>query len=382
MVLYRQPRETWFDEAGKLYWAVAFGNKPLIKRLLGEGIDVNTPLADNQTALCYAILDGSIGTTRLLLNNGAKLNWKNGEGRSPLHLAAHCGSAKKIALLLDYGVDPNAQDDKGYTPLMLAVYTILFEMGRQGYHSPKRIPRNLSQKLRTNLKKESSLKKTYQYFPAMQLLVDRGAIPNAQDNEGNTAFHLAVSQPNGILSIECPDLKLLKELVALGVDVNIQNKKGETALDLIRQRKEKYCYYKTYSDQWDQYIIQLQEEGVDIPPLDDEDIPSLVDFIVDGFYKPTKLKKGFIPINLAQQVKEKFQHKHKIINAKYDQIIEFLLEHGAVEGHPKENSEGEEVIIGSAGENGIKDGEKLNFRKNRKILVEIQNNGAHLSGCA
>jgi ankyrin repeat protein len=300
-----------FDMAEKMYWAVKSGNKILVKRLLTENIDVNMPLwDDHKTILHYATLLGSISITRSLLDNGANPNLKDKEGCLPIHYAAHCGSGKKIALLLDHNADPNAKDNKGYTPLMWAVHTILFEMGRKGYPKPKDILRHLSPQLRAHLRREHSLKKPSHYFPAMQLLVSRGAIPNAQDNEGNTALHLAVSPPNDILYIKCPSLELLEELVALGVDVNIRNKKGETVLDLLQKRKEGYySSNKAGDDQCDRYIARLLEQGIDI------NIPN---------------EDGNIPADLVRQEKERLYHEKEIISAQYNRIIEFLLEHGAV----------------------------------------------------
>jgi ankyrin repeat protein len=240
MAFFKRPKEVWLD--GKLYWTVQLGNKSLVKHLLTKGIDVNTLLKGDQTVLHHAVLI-STGMMRLLLDNGANPNLKDDEGYSSLHVAGIRASKKMVDLLVDYGADPNSRNKKGYTPLIQTVYAILFETSWQKRKGRRprsfRIPRYLSPKARLYAgKNDSGPPKASHYFLVMRALVNRGAVPNAQDNEGNTALHLAVSPPNGILYIKCPSLELLEELVKLGVDVNIRNKKGETVLDLVQKRKE------------------------------------------------------------------------------------------------------------------------------------------------
>jgi hypothetical protein len=137
------------------------------------------------------------------------------------------------------------------------------------------------------------------------------------------------------LLIECPSLELLKELIALGVDVNIPNKKGETALDWAQRRKEKYYLFnKENNDQCDRYIARLQAHGIDINTPDED---------------------GDIPTDLVRQEKEKLRHEKEIIGDKYDSIIAFLREHGAVEGQPRDEIEdqpNEEHAIEDKAENG------------------------------
>jgi ankyrin repeat protein len=331
MAFYKKYRRAWFNANGELYWAVQSQNKPLVKRLHAEGVDMNTRLRAEQTALHHSAF-ASTGIMRLLLDGGANPNLRDNEGCSPLHVVAIRASGKMVELLVDYGADPNLKNKKGYTPLVQTVYAILFEMGwrRRKRRRPisVRIPRSLSPKARLYEKKNNlAPPKTGHYFPVMRSLVNCGAIPNVQDNEGNTALHLAASQPNGFLLIEYPSLKLLKELVALGVDVNIRNKNGKTVLDEVRQRKEEYnSFNETDNGQRNRYVAWLQAHDIDIHVLSED---------------------GGMLTDLVRQKEGELRHKQEIINAKYDRIIAFLLEHGAIESQPKESSEDEEEAEGS-----------------------------------
>jgi hypothetical protein len=147
----------------------------------------------------------------------------------------------------------------------------------------------------------------------MELLIEHGALPNEQNNHGNTALHLAVSGPRYTTMrqnvselwycqfVDYPSLELLEELIELGVDVNIRNKDGNTVLDLVQQRKESF--------------LEVNEGYIYICNR------SLADF------------------SERRQTKENFYHKGEVVSDKYDQIITFLREHGAVEGQPREEIE-------------------------------------------
>jgi ankyrin repeat protein len=303
----------------KLRLAVDFGNKPLVKCLLNEGIDANSTFWRNTTPL-YISVFVSTGMARLLLNRGANPNLGDDKGRSALHVAAVHSSLKMVELLLDEGADPNLKDKKGDTPFMFIVDTInnfeaLEDDHQRRYLSRiKHMPRYLSPRLRSYFKRDNlyTVIKSARYIPIMKLLMKHGALPNAQNNHGNTALHRAVSEPrftsmhqNVSKMWYCqfkdyPSLELLEELIKLGVDVNIRNRDGNTVLDLVRQRK------KTF----------LAINKADI---------YLCNRIITDFSE-------------RRQTIENFYHKGEVVSDKFDQIIAFLRKHGAI-GHPREEIE-------------------------------------------
>jgi ankyrin repeat protein len=167
--------------------AVDFENKSLVKRLLNEGIDVNSTFWRNTTPL-YISVFVSISMARLLLDQGANPNLGNDKGRSALHAAAVHSSRKMVELLLDRGADPSLKDKEGNTPFMFMVDTInnfeaLEDDHQREYQSRiKRMPRYLSPRLRSYLKRDNlyTVIKSARYIPIMKLLIEHGALPNAQ----------------------------------------------------------------------------------------------------------------------------------------------------------------------------------------------------------
>ncbi len=95
---YVHSRAAWSEET-PLTFAVAQGNKAVVKQLLDAGAPVNSP---------------------------AKVPFYRREGDAPtgfwapLHAAAHKGDKDMISLLLAAGADVNGRDGKGRTPLHYA----------------------------------------------------------------------------------------------------------------------------------------------------------------------------------------------------------------------------------------------------------------------
>ena len=76
------------DEIEKLHAAAAAGDTAAIEALLAQGIPVDIPDADGQTALMKAIKADRLEAVRLLRRHGASISVKTKAGRSALDLAA------------------------------------------------------------------------------------------------------------------------------------------------------------------------------------------------------------------------------------------------------------------------------------------------------
>jgi hypothetical protein len=243
--------------------AASEGNKKLVKTLIKEGANVNACFFwSNQRVLHEAALYGSIATMRILLANGADSNLQDDEGYSPLHLAMYFGSSKKVALLLDYGANPNARNNKGHTPLML-LFDVIISQAKAEKIKPLLKKSEKSFFLRYPWNRTNSFNC---YYDMIRLLVNRGARINEQDNDGNTALHLAISSSGKLVQKKHLkkhlNLRLVKELVNYGVDVNIRNHTGETALDLVQEQKEEFSGDDEVSaNEYDQIIAFLREHG-------------------------------------------------------------------------------------------------------------------------
>lgn len=99
------------------------------------------------------------------------------------------GNTSRIREVLGAGANPDARDKGGSTPLMLSIW--------------------------------------FRNKPAFDLLMTAGASRTAQNDEGWTPTHFA--------SIT-PDIEFLRDLLAVGVDVNVANRFGNTPLMLAAGR--------------------------------------------------------------------------------------------------------------------------------------------------
>ena len=91
-----------------------------VKRLLGDGVEVDGRQPDGATALHWAVYREDLETVDLLLRAGASVDAVNRLGATPLWLAAGNGDAAAIARLLDAGANPNVALVEGETPVMTA----------------------------------------------------------------------------------------------------------------------------------------------------------------------------------------------------------------------------------------------------------------------
>ena len=105
-----------------LHAAAQQGDVDAVRRLLGEGADVDSRDQHGITALHRSVGMGQTAVVKALLEAGADVNAEEpGGGRRPLHAAAVRGQAEAAALLLKAGAEVNAKTKDGATPLDLAV---------------------------------------------------------------------------------------------------------------------------------------------------------------------------------------------------------------------------------------------------------------------
>lgn len=135
--------------------------------------------------LLDAVVMRDINHVRALLKQGADINVRDEEhAETPIILAAKLAHASMVQLLLDAGAEVDARDDTGRTALFFVpVLSKKFEM-----------------------------------------LLDVGADIHTRDEEGNTILMRNVSQSVSLTDVE--------ELLRLGVDPNVQNQDGETAVGI------------------------------------------------------------------------------------------------------------------------------------------------------
>ena len=169
-----------------LCYASRAGNAVEIRRLISSGLtDVNAAIWANTTPLHVAVKADHIDIVKLLLENGADPNKESTSGMTPLWKATWKGREDVVKILLDFGADPNKADDDGYSPLYCALC--------MGHHE-------IALLLLTN---GADCNETtdwgwtpLHHLGIVQMLLDKGVDPNMANKYGNTALHVAANGNN------------------------------------------------------------------------------------------------------------------------------------------------------------------------------------------
>ncbi|XP_062182154.1 uncharacterized protein LOC133886479 [Phragmites australis] len=232
--LARFPRTNGEDGASPLYLAILLGHDHIAELLYEKDNQLSCSGPDGQNALHVAVLRSKRMTKKLLAwNKNLIKQGDRSSGRTPLHFAASRGSDTMARLLLEADESSAYQsDNNGSFPIHmaalgknLAVVHVLLEkcldcaqlrdaQGRTFVHIA--------------VHKKCSL------WSICSVLLPRNhdacqvrrfaSIMNMQDDEGNTALHLAAMDARR---------RTIHPLVwNKEVELNLQNKKGQTALDL------------------------------------------------------------------------------------------------------------------------------------------------------
>jgi ankyrin repeat protein len=195
--VYRAVIDPMFRKA--VHWAARRGEDDLVVELIRDYYGPGNPDRGG-TALTWAAWINDAEAVRILLDRGAKVDAADAEGRTALHLAAGWGP-HMTKLLLDKGADVNARTKSGETPLMLAAAVDAAVI----------------------------LEAAVDQAATVHLLLDKNADVNAQDDNGRTALMFAA---------ESGHLQNAKALLAEGANVRLKDKKGRTALDLVKPAED------------------------------------------------------------------------------------------------------------------------------------------------
>lgn len=265
-----------------LMWAAAERHPAVVKLLLEHGADWKmrslarntaipklsaassvTPMArGGLTALDFTAREGDLETGRVMLDAGVDVNETDADGTSPLVVAILNKHYSFARFLLDHGADPNLADVRGRAALYAAL-----DMRNQDYSAlPSRkeddpLPSieliralldrgaNPNTQLTKNLPGRSGMDSGDVTLDqgatplmraaragdhaAMRLLLEHGADPKVTTKDGNTALLFAGGvgyRDKNTRGSEGDALEGLKLLAGLGLDLNQENTRGETAL--------------------------------------------------------------------------------------------------------------------------------------------------------
>lgn len=156
--------------------------------LLENNANINLIDKDDNTVLHYACQsqEDTEELLQLLIDNNANIDALNKIGETPSMIAVSKGQINTIAFLLESGADTNIRSEFGKT--------VLFYVLDNGAEIDR--------------------------AENMQLLLDYGTNPNAQDANGDTVLHL----------LQDDDIELAKLLIKSNADIDILNNSKETAL--------------------------------------------------------------------------------------------------------------------------------------------------------
>ena len=159
-------------------------DRPRVRALLKQRVEVDAPQADGMTALHWAAYHDDREIVELLVRAGASVKAASRYGVTPLSLACTNGNGAMVELLLKAGADANAPLPGGETPLMTAART-------------------------------GSL-------AAVKALLARGATVDAKDaGRGQTALMWAAAEGHA---------PVVQQLIAAGADVRARVPSGLTPL--------------------------------------------------------------------------------------------------------------------------------------------------------
>jgi ankyrin repeat protein len=273
------------DGIGPLHFAVQQGHTGYVRYFLDKGADINLKDASGTAPLHEAARGGNIGIMRVLINRGANVNLQDGKGNSVMHLAIPQEVHREaLSLLLSRGASPNLRDEHGdsplhiiitlnrsadilqtllkggadvnihnvegktplylavqwnrtaYIPLLLQYKSDIFAADNEGITPFERALRDRRSTLTALITEETVLQNdsagnTVLLLAALNradpqiitLILDKNALVNARNKEGDTSLHLAIrlnSVENGRI------------LVARGADLFAPNAKGENPIYL------------------------------------------------------------------------------------------------------------------------------------------------------
>uniref|UniRef100_UPI0021490572 ankyrin repeat domain-containing protein n=1 Tax=Endozoicomonas sp. ISHI1 TaxID=2825882 RepID=UPI0021490572 len=176
------------------YNACVDGDLDQVRKSLAEGVNVNTVMNNDFTALLLASSQGHKDVVKCLIEAEADLNALSDDGATPLFLAAQEHNTDCVELLINAGADINARTQYGITPLAIAA-------GRG-------------------------------HTDIVKLLIGAKADLNAQTKNGATPLFIAALEGH---------TNIVKLLIEAGADVNARTQNGDTSILAATQKGNTDC---------------------------------------------------------------------------------------------------------------------------------------------
>ena len=213
----------------------------IVKLLLDAGANPNlTQEKGSSTALMMAASVGNLPICQILVSRGANINAQDGNGYTPLLEAAHFGKTQVAEFLVSKGAFLYAIDKKTYmTPLMEAAYggcweifRVLFAVGANLKYK-NAMGRTPLMEAATTVSPETAADVRGK-IKIVKLLLAQGVDVNAHDLNGQTAAMNVLASPVfGDDSAPGSDaaaanLEILKILVSRGANIDARDSEGKS----------------------------------------------------------------------------------------------------------------------------------------------------------
>ncbi|XP_045911954.1 E3 ubiquitin-protein ligase MIB2 isoform X2 [Micropterus dolomieu] len=236
------------------------GHMEVVKALLQANGSIEVKDEDGDTALHYTAFGNQAEIARLLLSKGANVNLLNNSMCTALHIAVNKGFTDVVRVLTEHSADVNLQDSYGDTPLhdaiakdfrniieiLVVVPNIDFtQQNHRGFnllhHAALKGNKLATEKILArarqlvDVKKEDGFSALHlaalnNHRDVAEILIKEGRCDiNIRNNRNQTPLQLAVTQGH---------MDLVQLLVAEGADVNMEDEDGDTAMHVALLRPQ------------------------------------------------------------------------------------------------------------------------------------------------
>lgn len=254
-----------FCKRSTLLFAESSGNEALLQWCFEHGANVDFKGAQGRTLLQFAAFKGNKSFVEKLLNHGANINAQDDNGQTALMLAALKGHQDVVDLLLKKGVNASLKDKKGSTAFNLATDPKIIDMLKKSEVQEKFAKKVLEVLGNHDMTVEDGTElKNYVGAGAdvNQPIVDQltnklplvEAIMNNQVNfvqwlvahgaHINAIVDGASQRTVFMEAVVWGNKEIVKFLLENGADVNVKNNDGKTAFDLALSDEIRQLFQK------------------------------------------------------------------------------------------------------------------------------------------
>lgn len=347
--------------------AVQESNMQLARLLLKHGADVNGVSSTNETALHKSVEKQYISMIEMLHEHGASITIKHHGKFTLLHTALRHrkNESLKYLLMKTNGLEVNISAD-GKSPLAMAAETDNFEAMKLllSYGAKvNRVPPKNKQNQNMNAMTALMCACARCHRRPIDLLLEKGAKVNEQDQNGNTALHMVLfsactdnakklktsellmkAQANPMIqnhlgvspfyyAVRKGMLSIIEVFLNFGADPNLKDELGETAIHRLVHHGAKYYdvlmkYRAQINEKDDSGQTVLHLAAMLNIPVDD------IQCLFNHGAKVTQNQNGELPIHLATsyEVLEVFHRNNHNVNAKEanegDTVLHRLVRNG------------------------------------------------------